>query len=444
MYDFGNFGQRLQNLRKGKGMTQEDLAQRIGVSGQAVSKWETNQSYPDITLIPNLAQILGTNVSFLFGEKPDVPASNADFPPEYQGLLLVNKSNLVACYSNKTVASKDESGVKFTDGSTAELSTRIAVNKGQGSILFLSNDEPEKIHDWQKIDTTVTSKEFEFEHCHSINVSVLNCSCNIVPSASDKTRVSAKGGPKFLHMLDVKYDSTEMFLYVGFKSDDNNNQTNNNERGNQLLIELPVHNFENGILGGHMKLQTNGSGNIISEVPLFNTGQLTINGSGSIETNDFATSCKAVINGSGNISGNSTDELVVQTNGSGNIQWNLAKKASVSINGSGDVCLNAAERLNVSIAGSGNINAGEITDGSGDLTVKIVGSGDIEIEGGVCQKFDADIRGSGNINAANLTANKALIVIHENGDVVLGRVIESSTEQIKKKGSIKILNRGNA
>lgn len=58
-------GARLAGLRRKKGLTQEQLAERLGVSAPAVSKWETDSSYPDITLLCPLARALGTNVDTL-------------------------------------------------------------------------------------------------------------------------------------------------------------------------------------------------------------------------------------------------------------------------------------------------------------------------------------------------------------------------------------------
>lgn len=58
-------GARLAQLRRKKGLTQEQLAQRLGVSAPAVSKWETDSSYPDITLLCPLARALGVNVDTL-------------------------------------------------------------------------------------------------------------------------------------------------------------------------------------------------------------------------------------------------------------------------------------------------------------------------------------------------------------------------------------------
>lgn len=58
-------GGRIAALRKAKGMTQEQLAARVGVSAPAVSKWETDSSCPDIALLCPLARALDTNVDTL-------------------------------------------------------------------------------------------------------------------------------------------------------------------------------------------------------------------------------------------------------------------------------------------------------------------------------------------------------------------------------------------
>lgn len=67
-------GQRIARLRKEKGLTQEELAVKVDVSAQAVSKWENDISCPDIMLLPKLSAILGVSVDSLLGCEPDPEA----------------------------------------------------------------------------------------------------------------------------------------------------------------------------------------------------------------------------------------------------------------------------------------------------------------------------------------------------------------------------------
>lgn len=65
-------GKRIAMLRRQKELRQEDLAQMLEVSPQAVSKWENDQTCPDITLLPRLAEILGVTVDELLSGKTEV------------------------------------------------------------------------------------------------------------------------------------------------------------------------------------------------------------------------------------------------------------------------------------------------------------------------------------------------------------------------------------
>jgi len=427
MYNFTNFGQRLQELRRGKNLTQEDLAHKVGVSGQAVSKWENNQSYPDITLIPDLANIFDVDISHFFGKvQPPPSLGEAKFPESYQNMPLVHSTARVACYSSKNVASKGDSDVKFTDGSMAELATRLSVNNGPGNILFLGHDE-----EFRNFDTTATSKDYEFGHSHDLDIAIKTaCKCKIVYSQDDKTRVFAKGSPKFIESLNAEHRDNSLKIWQ-----EQLNYSDNSHQDNQLLVELPHGNGSN-----KLQLKIDGAGSIVSEIQEFNTGSVSVNGAGTISVQNFKETCTIGINGSGNIDGISANELNLNINGSGDIDWERGHKARLNVNGSGDIKLGHVHDISSTVNGSGDIIIGEISHG--DASFRISGSGDIKINGGTCQKFDVDIAGSGDIDATNLTATKAHIVLHQSGSVTLGRVIESSTEQIKQKGKITILNRG--
>ena len=58
-------GEQISALRKAKGLTQSELGERIGISFQAVSKWERGEALPDVTLLPDLAKILETTIDFI-------------------------------------------------------------------------------------------------------------------------------------------------------------------------------------------------------------------------------------------------------------------------------------------------------------------------------------------------------------------------------------------
>ena len=67
--------QRLQELRKAAGLSQEDLAARLGLSRQAVGKWETGQGKPDLDNLLRLSQLYHVSTDYILtGVQPDSPA----------------------------------------------------------------------------------------------------------------------------------------------------------------------------------------------------------------------------------------------------------------------------------------------------------------------------------------------------------------------------------
>ncbi len=67
------FSENLKALRKQKGMTQEELASRLHVVRQTVSKWEQGRSVPDADLLVRLAEVLETTVAVLLGSPVEEP-----------------------------------------------------------------------------------------------------------------------------------------------------------------------------------------------------------------------------------------------------------------------------------------------------------------------------------------------------------------------------------
>lgn len=73
---------QIVTLRKAKGITQNELGERVGVSFQAVSKWERGETLPDISVLPDLAKVLETSIdNILLGGEKQV---------EYKGKITVS------------------------------------------------------------------------------------------------------------------------------------------------------------------------------------------------------------------------------------------------------------------------------------------------------------------------------------------------------------------
>lgn len=66
-------GQNIQTARKAKGMSQEALAEKIGVSRQALGKWEKDTALPGLDNLQALAAELGTGVDALLGAQAESP-----------------------------------------------------------------------------------------------------------------------------------------------------------------------------------------------------------------------------------------------------------------------------------------------------------------------------------------------------------------------------------
>lgn len=63
------FGQRFQRLRKNAGLTQEEVATKLNITAQAVSKWENDVSAPDISVLVELSDILNVSLDELLGKE---------------------------------------------------------------------------------------------------------------------------------------------------------------------------------------------------------------------------------------------------------------------------------------------------------------------------------------------------------------------------------------
>ncbi|HHY25006.1 MAG TPA: helix-turn-helix domain-containing protein [Clostridiaceae bacterium] len=75
-----NIADRIQSLRKNKGISQEELADKVGVSRQAVSKWESEQSVPDLDRVIIMSEYFGVTTDYILkGIEPQKQSENKNF-----------------------------------------------------------------------------------------------------------------------------------------------------------------------------------------------------------------------------------------------------------------------------------------------------------------------------------------------------------------------------
>ena len=82
-----SMGETISSLRKEKGMTQKDLADMLGITDKAVSKWERGVAYPDTATIPAIAEIFEISVEELLSAKA-APAPTSKKTEEIFDLVL--------------------------------------------------------------------------------------------------------------------------------------------------------------------------------------------------------------------------------------------------------------------------------------------------------------------------------------------------------------------
>ena len=137
------FGEKLQNLRKGRGWTQEQLAEQIGVSRQALSKWELGAAVPDTENILQLSRLFGVTTDYLLYDEYD---SDRDLPAVHTA-LTEDRRNLAGYLTGGIMAGLSALGLLILGiiGSVEGGTYRYGINdqwysyEGLSAFLLLNN-----------------------------------------------------------------------------------------------------------------------------------------------------------------------------------------------------------------------------------------------------------------------------------------------------------------
>lgn len=120
-----NFGERLINLRKQRGMSQEELAEKLNMTRQTISKWELGVSTPDMESLKNISNLFGISVDELISNNENTNTNNtANNNPEYVGL----NSNYVP--NSESYVKEDKSSKKIANAYIIVIIVIIALTFG--------------------------------------------------------------------------------------------------------------------------------------------------------------------------------------------------------------------------------------------------------------------------------------------------------------------------
>lgn len=448
MNDMSHFAKTVATKRKEKNLTQEGLATRLGISPQAVSKWENGLGLPDVTLFPLIAQILEVSLAELFGVEEKQCLSDTQekenhvrdlrVPKEIEGLPLAGIGVRRACYSKKPVVEQKDEKIFFGDGSEADLVSGWSTNCGSGDIRIYKIDEiGRREHnrytepadfdklgekEWSSFSPKIQSLYFSI---HS------GCHLRILKGEGDSCKLHIKATKRFLNATTVETEGETLTVRVKNLVLDNWMR----RRADDCEITLSVP-FKKG-KKLHVSLYGMGSATVESD---FEEGELKIEGSGSFAAASFEKSLTARIGGSGLMRfAKSLGDTKLRISGSGKMELDHINNADIKISGSGDICAEKSSgKGSVQISGSGDVNIDKV---SGELRVKISGSGDLTC-GGVLDFLSFTASGSGDLKGAGLTVKDAELHTVGNADIEIGRITGSSKEKFSKHSSVKIGLRG--
>ena len=489
-------------LRIERGFTQESFAKELGISAQAVSKWETGGGFPDIGALPMIAEALGTSIDSLFGEaEPAAPVPEAaepvpgevtpvEQPPEEteDALREVYRYQNVICFADMEPARADGAMVEFPDGSTADLLTRTIINRSVGHIELRTTGEydrttvvNEKTMDdlgdaiSRHVEDTLRAVEEQGLRGLSSLKNLGSLISRSVSEAITQQQTDTEHGEDSGNLLwnGESIDSLELSLSgnadvqveVGTPgqwtvqangSREFVNSVRCIEDGNVLKVESLYHQNErarffrgmrNSITictgfaqGAELDITNRGSGDVRCN-PAFASTRLSSLGSGDHHLGDVGNfTCQ--INGSGDLDFFSAANLDLTVRGSGDVNGGRIRGASrIQIHGSGDVSLGEADgELHCQAHGSGDIDLGRV-----DLTscrAVDYGSGDITISDGHIGFLSLEFRGSGDFDGEGVTADTLEARLTGAADATLGRLTGTSTEQVGHAATLNIRQRG--
>ena len=138
-------GAMIRRLRENKNITQQQLAEKLNVTDKAVSKWETNHGYPDISLIEPLADALGVSIIELFAGE-SVVNTNRSFNMLRMKFYVCPICGNIICSTGETVVSCCGIVLPVLEAETPDEAHRLTVEKIEDEYYVTIPHEMSKKH----------------------------------------------------------------------------------------------------------------------------------------------------------------------------------------------------------------------------------------------------------------------------------------------------------
>ena len=139
------FSEKLQLIRKSQGMTQEDLAEKLDVSRQAVAKWESGQVYPDISNLIQISNLFNVTVDYLVLDQECMVSYDDHADTDIGKLIdfrLEANVNTYAAYMNETDPTRlDSHDYSYSNGQYTYHDTYVGGEKFAGEETICLNDK---------------------------------------------------------------------------------------------------------------------------------------------------------------------------------------------------------------------------------------------------------------------------------------------------------------
>ena len=489
MYDLSGLGARIRMLRMEKGYTQDGFARELGVSPQAVSKWETGAGFPDIGTLPMIASALDTSIDALFGETqipvPDnvlpeepvpgevQPTFRAAAEPEQEEEQPGTDEAAQVCGETDEAEEPREGAASSEEARSAEQDTEknranpfasvdwdamvdSIFGQVENALQAAKEYGPVGMEKLKDLGRTVSRSVNEFIGnqdagaegrsdregslvWNGADIDSLSLNLNsgaevtVEPGEPGRWDVTAEGSPEFLNSIRCIED------------------------GNTLKVETaPVHQSRRSLLFGGVRNTLT----IRTGYALGTELDAAVRGSGSLRCGPDFQSTRVTVYGSGDVELGDVGNFTCQINGSGDLDFRSASNLNLTIRGSGDVSGDAVTGVSeIKVYGSGDAELHEVTGqlsclsfGSGDIdigsaelgtfSVTSNGAGDIEVSDGHAGHLELSMHGAGDFDGDGLTVDTLNAVLNGAADAVIGRLTGTSTEHVGHASSLRILQRG--